>query len=82
MKSRNSLFYQMKKDVCRADLNRIFLLRHILLTFLVSVYFSVTVNRSVVWLAVEGEVSQAPNALVLAGYQSRRTLIHTLNSFY
>ena len=79
MKSRNSLFYQIKK---MTFLNCIFLLPHVLLTFLVSVYFSVMVNRSVVWLAVEGEVSHAPNALVLAGYQSKRTLIHTLNSFY
>lgn len=70
-------------------LNLIFRLLYVLLTSSVSVYFSATVNRSVVWLAVKGEVSQAPTDILLpsgeitsgflfelAGYQSRRTLIH------
>lgn len=69
-------------------------LLYVLLTSPVSVYFSATVNTSVVWLAVKGEVSQAqtdfllltekshPVPLVLAGYQSRRTLIHIPDSSF
>ena len=64
-------------------------LLYVLLTSSVSGYFSAAVNRGLVMLALRGEVSQAPAdillpsgrnhirfAFVLAGYQSRRTLIH------
>lgn len=83
-----STFYQIKTWVCHADLNFIFHSLYVLLTSSVSVYFSAAVNRSVVWLSVKGEVSQAltdilllsgkshPVPFVLAGYQSRRTLMH------
>lgn len=70
------------------------LLLYVLLTSWVSGYFSAAVNRGLVLLALRGEVSQAPGwysaaergeitsglLFVLAGYQSRRTLIHIPDS--